>query len=337
MNQQPTRPTPAQNRRRQAARQQNSRRHNRKRRRNYLLHYILGFVLIVAAGITLSLTVFFNMSKVEITGGNTTEQDVLEMTGLELGNNLFRMDLDAAGDKLLEKITNVDAVKVSRKLPDTLLVELQKAKAVAVCYAPGRFDFISEKGRIISQVAELPKEYTGVLFGGVDLSKNKVGDFIADHEDFQLHQTVLEELQVVGLDGITQMVMSDGGEITLSYQNRITIQLGTRVELDYKMQIVKKVIEEHVDVDGTKAEGIIDARIPSVAYFRPMTVAVQIEQGKAPDVTGALTKKDEPKKNEDGKEGDDTSSSEAGDEGDSGNNDEGDGGDDSGDSGGEEE
>lgn len=315
MKQQPTRRPPAQYRRRQAARTQNSRRHNRRRQRNYLLHYVLGFVLIVAAGITLSLTVFFNMSKVEITGSAQTQEEVLEITGLELGGNLFRMDLKTAQDKLLQAVTDVDSVKVTRQLPDALAVEFVKSKPTAICFHAGRFDFISKKGRIIQQATELPKEYEGVLFGGVDLSKNKVGDFIASHDDFRLHQAVLDELDAVGLNGITQMVVDQGGEITLSYENRITVQLGTRVELDYKMQIVKKVISEYVNQE----EGIIDARIPSVAYFRPMTVAVQIEQGKAPDVTGAHAKKTEGEEN--GKKEGDEENGEADDNADTDNTD----------------
>jgi len=58
------------------------------------------------------------------------------------------------------------------------------------------------------------------------------------------------------------------------------VQIGSVVELEYKFQIVKKVLNEYVQ----EQEGILDARTVSMAYFRPMTMAVQIETGKAVDV-----------------------------------------------------
>ncbi len=280
MNQKDRQQTMAETRRRQQARQRNSRMHQKKRRKNYILHYVLGFILTVATGLTLSLTVFFNVQQVEITGSTRSQEEILQIAGVTVGDNLFRINLEAIEEALMQEITTVDGVTVNRKLPSTLEIVFEPATTMAIFYAENNFYFVSENGRITQKKQTLEEGDTGTLLGGIPIT-DPVGGFITESETMQLPLFVLQQLQDVGLTDVTQMSINETNEITLSYQNRVTVQLGTQLDLDYKLQIVKKVLDEHVSMEE---QGIIDARTPSVAYFRPMDMATQQQEGIAVDV-----------------------------------------------------
>ena len=63
----------------------------RRRRRRILLGVLLSAVLL-AAGVTLCLTVFFKISAVTVTGDEVyTPEQIVEASGVTLGENLFLM------------------------------------------------------------------------------------------------------------------------------------------------------------------------------------------------------------------------------------------------------
>lgn len=271
-----------QRRRRYLAKKKNLKSHNRKYRRNYTASYILGGILVVAIGVTLSLTMFFNMSQIEIEGGTQSQQDILEMAGLELGTNLFLLNLDQIEEDLLDKIANANEITVTLDLPETLHVEIQAGDAMAICYSNGVYYSLSENQRVISIDDTLP-DADATLIGDLDLANYEVGDFLSGSNSLAEHVEVMELLVEIGLEDITQMEIDDVGDITLCYQDRVTIELGSQTDLEYKLQIVKQILEENIE-DGQ--EGLIDAHIASVAYFRPITMTMQLQSGRALDVLG---------------------------------------------------
>ena len=253
-------------------------RRRRRRFRSYILQILLGTILVTALFLALSLTVFFNISEIQITGTKQyTAQDFMVDTDVTLGNNLFRINTEQLEKQVLEQNVEFDSVSVTRSFPDGLTVKITPAETACACYYQNQYYYVSESGRLL-KINESYAEDSGIpLVGGVDLSAYRTGDFVADSDAYIPVLRLFRTLKKYGFDGITAVNFSPIGEITFCYQNQITVQVGTTVELEYKLQIVKKVIDEYVEGQ----EGIIDARTVSMAYFRPMTMAVQEEKGKA--------------------------------------------------------
>ena len=68
-------------------------RKKRRRRGRNLLYYIMFTMIAVAVGLILSLTVFFKIETIEAEGlTHYTPEEVIQTTGIQLEDNLFRVD-----------------------------------------------------------------------------------------------------------------------------------------------------------------------------------------------------------------------------------------------------
>lgn len=265
--------------RREYAQLANQEKRKRRRKKNYLIHYILVFILVSIIGTTLSLTVFFNISNIIIEGTSNfaTNEEILGFSQVTEGQNLFRIDLDKIEDRIIKNTTDIDSVTVHRALPDKLVISLEQSVPKLAFYNLGKYYLVSNGDRVISQVDNVD-EYTDIIkFTSTQIKDIQVGQFLTENEEYQKFKNVIDYITKCDLQGVKAIEIEEDNDINLNYQDRITIELGNMIEINYKLKTVKKVLDEHIDAN---AFGVIDARTETVAYFRPMSIEKQIESGK---------------------------------------------------------
>ena len=90
-------------------------RRKKKRKRNYTLYYILLFFFLTVAGIVLSLTVFFNIRNIEVTGSAIYGvEDVEPLLGVQKGDNLLRISDDPDVNDVLKFLREREIVHFQR-------------------------------------------------------------------------------------------------------------------------------------------------------------------------------------------------------------------------------
>ena len=112
-----------------------ARRHNRRRRRRGSLGPLLRVlsVLLTAVAIVAALTLFFKVDQVAVSGNERySEQEIIEASGVEQGDNLILLDKYRIAQRLYTQLPYISEVRINRQLPDTLLVEVVETQAVAV-------------------------------------------------------------------------------------------------------------------------------------------------------------------------------------------------------------
>ena len=103
------------------------RRHTRRRRhhRSVAVLYKLLSVVVISGAIVAALTLFFKVETITVSG--TTEyssEEIITASGIQQGDNLFLLNKYEIYESILEKLPYVSSVSISRKLPDTLLIEV---------------------------------------------------------------------------------------------------------------------------------------------------------------------------------------------------------------------
>lgn len=87
------------------------RRHSNRRRRrgNFGFLYKLLSVLVICAAVVMALTLFFRVDTIEVTGTERyTEKDVIEASGIQLGDNLFLLNKYEAARSIAEQLPYID-------------------------------------------------------------------------------------------------------------------------------------------------------------------------------------------------------------------------------------
>ena len=108
------------------------RRHKRRRRhhRSVAVLYKLLSVVVISGAIVAALTLFFKVETITVSGATEySSEEIITASGIQQGDNLFLLNKYEIYESILEKLPYVSSVSISRKLPDTLLIEEGGKKA----------------------------------------------------------------------------------------------------------------------------------------------------------------------------------------------------------------
>ena len=95
-------------------------------------------VLLAAVVIVAALTLFFKVEEIEVTGCRRyTPEEVAIITQVEKGDNLILLDRFRVKQRIFEELPYVSEVRVGRRLPDTLVVEITETGAAAAVESGG--------------------------------------------------------------------------------------------------------------------------------------------------------------------------------------------------------
>ena len=304
----------AQQKRQQQLRQEQiaktQRRRRKKKKRNYSLYYIIVAVFLIVAGVTLSLTVFFNIETIQVTGSSIyTLADLDGVLDAKPGDNLLRLNTKSLSETVLQNFKKADKVEVKRVFPTTLLVEIEDGVPQTQLYYESRYYTLSQRGRVLD-IAEQSVPNVPVVIGPKpeDAQIGSYIDLVLENEEKDWLKILFKELKESGLNDISVVDISSTISLKLYYQNRIEIKLGSFSELDTKLAMVKAVFDSG-DI-GIEESGTIDISDPDKMY---------VDSDAELDLTGISTEGwtwTDPSPDDAGADGDDgASSDEEGEEG----------------------
>ena len=251
--------------------------------RTRLLVQMLSVAAVVAA-LVMSLSVFFKVQHITITGAQTyTAWAVEQASGIKKasedtkGDNLFSFGHARAGAQIKAKLPYVKSVRVGIKLPDTVNIIIEEESVVyAIKDNTGTWWLMNAGGRVVEMTnSSKAKNYTQIL--GVTLD-NPAPNTMAVATESQPIQTTdpTGEPQPVSrggaqrLDAVKQILMALEAndivgeaasvdvtrteDIILWYGSRYQVNLGDTTDLEYKIACMNDVILQLGDYET----GILD-------------------------------------------------------------------------------
>ena len=251
--------------------------------------FILQLLTVVAVVLALvfGMAIFFKVgetmagdtavAKVYVSGNEKyTEYDVVQASGIKVGENLLTMRKAEVGGRILEQLPYVTKVRVSIKLPDGVNIEVEETDVV---YSAQSSDeswwLIRSDGVVVEKTNAADAElHTKVL--GVLLADPKVGQSaVAKEPEPRVDETTGETLPVTTLasDQLRAAVSilgflesnsiigeADSVDVTslnnleIGYEDRFQVMLGDSTRLGEKIRIMKATIVEMKDYES----GILD-------------------------------------------------------------------------------
>lgn len=217
----------------------------RKRRRNMSLYYFIVVVFVIMALIFLSLTVFFNIKKIEVNGTDLyTDEQITQIAGVGDSDNLFRIDVSQMKSDILSSFPYLEDITISRKLPSTLKFTAVQAVPMAnIQNEDGTFCVISTTGRIV-ETGVLEKKSGLVTVVGMDLNVKDLGKTYEDKDSMKttILNQILSEINTLGMTKMNTINLKDRRNIKMTYDGRLDIEIGSSVDLDFKIKYVQAVI-----------------------------------------------------------------------------------------------
>ena len=103
-------------------------------RRRKLKKHILTILLagvVMCVGLVLVFSLFFKANTITISGDKVySDKMVVDKSGVEIGDNLFRINEEKLSQKLSKELPYIKSVTIERKLPDTIIFNIEAAKEI---------------------------------------------------------------------------------------------------------------------------------------------------------------------------------------------------------------
>lgn len=230
------------------ARRRNSSRRRRRGSSGFL--YKLLSMLAICAVIIVALTLFFRVETIVVTGTERyTAEEVIQASGVETGDNLFLLNKPTVNQRIRDALPYVERVKrINRKLPDTLLIEVEECGTPLAVVQDGSAWLVSPLGKIVEQLPAGQAEGYAAI-DGCQLLTPTVGTKIALATEYNAKKeslldllAALEEAEM--LDQVEAIHLEDASTLTMEYGGRFLVEMPYRADYQRKLQTLRLAVEK---------------------------------------------------------------------------------------------
>ncbi len=218
-----------------------AKRRKKARRKHLIIGFVVFLIFSLLIGLVLSVTVLFPIKQVSAKGSKIYSQEEIITSAKLEGENLFTVSEDDLLKKLQKELPFVDAVKIDRSLPDSVLINVTDAKE-DLCYKIEKKYFTtSEKNYVLKEYSKVPKNTVEVI---TNIKKCKVGEPIEFENENQKSCTekLRKELSDKNLL-INYIDTKDMNAIKVGVENKFKVLLGTDSYLEQKCSHLKGMID----------------------------------------------------------------------------------------------
>ena len=246
-----------------------ARRHGRGRRgRRFGVLYKLLTLVVVCAAAVLALTLFFKVESVEVTGNSRySAQEIQDACGVQLGDNLYLLSKPDMVQRLHQRLPYIDEVRITRRLPNTLCVQVTEFSTVYAVEQEGTVWLLTSGGKIVETAAErgdVP------LIDGCELLAPSLSGDVSFALELQNRQeslfallTALESAELT--EGVRAIHLGDPTVLTMDYTERFSVEMPYSADYPRLLRYLTLVIEEL----ETNLTGVIDLTRDGEPHFRP--------------------------------------------------------------------
>ena len=246
---------------------------------------ILLFLCVVAAlaAMTVGATVFFQVEQIEVSGNQRyTQEEIVAVTGIQPGDNLFRMNKFAIQDHVKEEMPYIEDILIRRKLPSTITVAVQEWGAVAqVLPNPGwvapepedvkegeeivlpvatdKTWLISVGGKVLEEAGAEDARLKISGLTGLD-TREGVALEVPEEEAKRLSTVIslLGELETSGMLADVSAVNVGTTAIVMEYLGRYDVKLPMEGDFSYRLELLLAAVAEREGAMGGAVSGTFD-------------------------------------------------------------------------------
>lgn len=237
-----------------------------------IIKTIIILSLIIGAIIFLCSSSLFNIKNINIDGNEKlSDNKIISLSGLEIDSNMFRINKSQVIKKIKEN-AYIEEVKISRKLPNTIQINIKEREATYMLQFADSYVYINNQGYMLdisNERLEIP-----ILVGfTTDLSNIKAGNRI-EIEDLKKMEAIIKIYEEAKLNELNQLItkidVSDTKNFTLIMEGEgKTVYLGDGSDLNTRMLCLKSILEAN---QGKSGEIFLNVDLNSEkVYFRRST------------------------------------------------------------------
>lgn len=211
-----------------------------------ILAVALLIISVVAVAI-LSVTVFFPIKKINVSGSKKYDaQTVIEQSGL-MGENLIVASEKRLEEDLRKKLPYIDEISLKKDMPDTVTIKITDAKEYASYKVSGKYYVVSKKGYVLRTSQTVPDGTIEIVTKAKATPRGELMQF-SDKSSKKLTEELMGYLNEHKIK-INSINLKNRSKITVRVEGRFNVTFGTSDYLERKCAHLAKMIDE-IDKDA---------------------------------------------------------------------------------------
>lgn len=242
----------------------------KQRRRKQILTYAAVCAAVLLLAVVLSLTVFFQINEFVIKGDSPyTDEQIIDASGLGMGENIIRCDADSVGENLSTALPYIGSATVERSASGKVTITVKTVSPYWSVINGEQAILIDATGKVL-EIAGAEKALEATIVQGVIVKEAVPGQAVVLQDDvpFSFLDGIGKSIISAGITKLTSLNLSDVDYMQALYDGRINIIIGTSDNLGMKLALASEVIQRENSIDPAQY-GTIDLTIDDMAYFRP--------------------------------------------------------------------
>lgn len=244
-------------------------RHTRRRNRGrFGFLYKLLSVLLIFSAILLGCLVFFRVDTVLVTGNSRySEAEIIQAAGVQQGDNLYGLNKNRIVDQILTQLPYIDEIAISRRPPDTLVIDIRESSIMAVIRSGGEYCLLDARCKVLERGGSALSENRAQVLGLEPLETavgSKLGVPEEQQDKLESLKSFLAAIRARGMTGsLTNFIdVSSSSKIRFGYGADLTVVMpmnGDFTELTYQLKLALETMDER----GLARTGTLDLSIGS--------------------------------------------------------------------------
>lgn len=237
--------------------------------------FVLGLTLIVGP---IVMFFVFRVNKFVVEGISPySRETIISSCGVEKGKSLVFVDVDDVAAAIEKNLPYTDDVKVTKKLPDSLVIRYGETfKAFAFQLSGGTYAVTDSNLKVLEMSSAVPDGVA--LIKGVVPVGFEAGDLISfaeksddENETDKTFSLLLEITKAVAensMKDINLIDVSSANDIYFIYQERLVLRFGEPSDLASKISLGQRVIQDEDKIDPSQF-ATVNLTIQKKAYVNP--------------------------------------------------------------------
>lgn len=216
----------------------------RKMRRRRIFFRLLLLITLILLLFQLALnSSFFVINNIKVLGNNKMSKDnIISASGINIGENIFKVSIKS-GEKSLLSLPYVKEVKIKRKFPKAIIIDIIERKEIIQLKEISSFVKVDVDGYIL-EIVDTNSEKIPLLLG-LNVEDKKAGDNIFSTSQSKSNIEFISEGHAIQLlPKMKEIDMVDNNNVKIILINGITVAFGTLDNVKYKMNLLNEILKD---------------------------------------------------------------------------------------------
>ena len=228
----------------------------KKRRKRRIIGFLVFlFFMLISVFIILSVTVLFPVKRIVVKNESIyTREEIVNASGIDNDSNMILLSKGKVTSKISKKLAKSGGISVEKIFPDTIKLTVKTATPKYYLTNDGYFCVMDSDFKFIETTEEPPEK--SIYIKLKTKFKHNLGETVAfSKEEDELMKTILKLTSNKGFD-VSGIDVSDDVNIKFIANGRIVVELGTNVDMEYKIKRFSAMYEKMSD----KAQGVANMK-----------------------------------------------------------------------------